>query len=531
MGVLDGISVDIIGDKFEPESVAYLPSRWEMRHMVQLSISQMENTKNQLWSEIQGHESTTNVQTKSRIARIRKIVGRDVDERTFSQRLPDDYAFMLDDSDVVAGLAHVLVAYRLRYAQELEGGLTRSEIFEKIGPAPWDMINSSFQIAEFPYRVISPVGTPIAGTYQLELENPLNGHRIHPGDLSSGEKMLLVLMLWLYKSQRKGGFPKLFLLDEPDAHLHPSLTRQFLSVIKEVLVERHGVRVILSTHSPSTVALAPSGSVFEMSRSQPRIQPSKSSAATVGLLTAGLVVVSAGSRLVLVEDESDVSFYECIRDVLSDYGPSKDPRAIKPVPSVVFLRASNGARAEKVGGGCTVVIAWVNKFDQPPLNEIVRGVIDHDDGNMPTSRVRVLGRFSIENYLLDPLVVFCLLSSVGLAPPVSGQRISSGDEHLIRELPEATLTDLVAAVTTRVEQHLPDLSPVDTVRKLVSFTNGKKIEYPAWVLGRRGHNLLPAFQSAFGGAKQINQPRLEQAIRRLRLIPVELADIFDELQS
>ena len=531
-GALDGIDVKITGDAFGPESVAYLPSRWEMTPAVHLGISQMQQAKGQLWNEVRQQQTTTDIRTKSRIARIQKIVGNNgQDQHTFSQSLPDDYAFMLDDSDVVAGLAHVLVAYRLRFAEELERNFSRDEIAAKLGPAPWDVINEAFQVADFPYRVVSPTGTAIAGTYKLELENHLNRHRIQPGDLSSGEKMLLVLVLWLYKSQHQGSFPRLFLLDEPDAHLHPSLTRQFLSVIKEVLVERHGVRVILTTHSPSTVALAPPGSVFEMSRSQPRIQPSKSSAATVGLLTAGFVVVSAGSRLVLVEDESDVSFYECIRDVLSDYGPSRDPRAIKPVPSVVFLPASRGTGAAKVGGGSTVVTQWVDKFDQPPLNEIVRGVIDHDGSNAPTNRTRVLGRHSIENYLLDPFVVFCLLSSAGRAPAVAGLPISIGDEHLIRELPEETLVTLITAVRGCVEPLLANPSPADTLKKTVSFTNGKNVDYPAWMLDRRGHDLLPAFQAAFGGPGVVNPPRLEQAVRRLRLIPVELADIFDALQA
>lgn len=503
-----------------------------MTPAVHLGIAQMQQAKEQLWNEVQQHHATTDIRTKSRIARIQKIVGVNRhDQRSFAQSLPDDYAFMLDDSDVVAGLGHVLVAYRLRFAEELERNLSRSDITAKLGPAPWDVINEAFQVADFPYRVVSPTGTAIAGIYKLELENHINGHRIQPGDLSSGEKMLLVLVLWLYKSQHQGNFPRLFLLDEPDAHLHPSLTRQFLSVIKEVLVERHGVRVILSTHSPSTVALAPPDSVFEMSRTQPRIQPSKSSAATVGLLTAGMVVVSRGSRLVLVEDESDVSFYECIRDMLCDFGPSRDVRAIKPFPSIVFLPASRGVGASKIGGGSTVVTAWVNKFDQPPLNEIVRGVIDLDGGNTATTRVRVLGRHSIENYLLDPFVVFCLLSSVGRAPSVSGLTISIGDEHLIRELPELTLLSIVTAVTCSVEPLLANPSAADTQRRAVAFTNGKNVDYPAWTLDRRGHDLLPVFQAAFGGAGLINPPRLAQAIRRLRLIPVELADIFDALQA
>ena len=43
------------------------------------------------------------------------------------------------------------------------------------------------------------------------------------------------------------------------------MTRHLLNVIKDVLVERYNVRTILTTHSPSTVALAPADSIFVMS--------------------------------------------------------------------------------------------------------------------------------------------------------------------------------------------------------------------------------------------------------------------------
>ena len=530
---LSGLELSVAGDSFGPESVAYLPSRWEVTPAAHVGIPQMQQARDQLWNEVYQHgHNLSDIRAVTKRARIKKLLGdRPTDQESFKRRLPDDYAFMLEDGDVVAGLAHVLVAYRLRMAEGLEQGRSKDEIRKSIGPAPWDVINEAFQAADFPYEVVSPVGTPIAGIYELKLQSKLSGDRIPPGDLSSGEKMLLVLVLWLYNSQHHGRFPKLLLLDEPDANLHPSMTRQFLNVVNEVLVAKYGVRVIMTTHSPSTVALAPEGSVFEMSRASPRIQKSRSVAETVGLLTAGLVVVSPGSRFVLVEDQLDVDFYETIRQLLSDFGPSRDPRAIRPAPSLIFVPASRGKRVEKVGGGSSVVAGWVNKFDAPPLSEIIRGVIDRDNGNAATSRIEVIGRHSIENYLLDPLVVFCLLSSAKRAPAIDGVQISTGDEHLIREQPDEVLTAIVTAIAKMVQPLLQGLKEEETHTRVVQFTKGSQARYPAWILDRRGHDLMPLFQSAFGGAGVITPLRLEQSIRRLRLIPTELVDIFDRLQG
>lgn len=529
VGLFDGIDLQVTGASFPPESVAFLHNRWEMTPQVHIGIPQLQQAKDQMWNEFQQGQQTYDFRQNARKARLRKIQGAH-DHASFKQRLPEDFSFMLEDSDVVAGLAYVFVNYRLRYAEELERCLPNDAIKDKLGPAPWDVLNQAFKVAGFPFSVVSPTLTPIADNYKLELATD-TGERLQPGDLSSGEKMLLVLVLWLYNSQHYGQFPKLLLLDEPDAHLHPSMTSQFLKVIKDVLVDRFGVRVIMTTHSPSTVALAPENSLFVMSCTQPRIKPSNSTANTVGLLTSGLVVVSASTRYVLVEDEGDVAFYGTIREILSDYGPSRDERAIQPSPSVVFLPASNGRGQNKTGGGASVVTTWVNKFDQAPLSEVIRGVIDRDQGNVSVDRIGVLGRYSIENYLLDPLVVYCLLSSANQAPSAHGLTLTSGDEYRIRSLPEADLQRLADSVIQVVEPTLGNLTPQDKNLETVTFTNNKKVSYPSWVLQFRGHDLLTKFQTALGGAGTISPPRLLQSIRTLRLIPVELADIFDKIQG
>jgi energy-coupling factor transporter ATP-binding protein EcfA2 len=438
---------------------------------------------------------------------------------------------MLDEADVTLGLTHVFLAYRLRAAEALEAGTALVDIPKMLGPAPWDVLNETFQVAEFPYQVVSPVGTKLLDPYEIFLEDPAAKQRLRPIDLSSGEKVLLGLVLWLYNSQHHGRFPRLFLLDEPDAHLHPSMTRHLLGVIKEVLVERHNVRTIMTTHSPSTVALAPAQAVFEMSRTKPRILPSTSQAATIGLLTAGLVTVSPSTRYVLVEDEDDVKFYGVVRDILTDYGPSRDPQAINPAPTIVFLPASTGTGKGKVAGGKSVVQGWVDKFDQPPLDELVRGVIDRDTANAATTRVAVLGRYSIENYYLDPFVVFGVLLDARLAPAVANVSISAGDEHRVRSMDAASLQAIVNAIRSAVEPTLASQGAIDTSLRTVTFTNAKSVEYPAWMLDYRGHDLLSVYQSLFGGADVISPPRLERSLRRTRLIPSELAKIFHNLQT
>jgi hypothetical protein len=367
--------------------------------------------------------------------------------------------------------------------------------------------------------------------YELKFQDARTARPLNAVDLSSGEKVILQLALWLYTSQQYNRFPRLFLLDEPDSHLHPYLTRQFMDVMNEVLVEKYNARIILTTHSPSTVALAPEESIFEMWRDAPRIRRPKSRADTIGLLTAGLVIVSPSSRYVLVEDSEDVTFYNAVRDILSDYAPSRDPRPLRLSPSLIFLPASLGQGKNKVGGGKNVVAQWVEKFDAPPLHELFRGIIDLDSGNVSTPRVHVIGRYSIENYLLDPFVVFGFLLTQSLAPVIPGINISAGDKHLIRTLPENQLQAIVEAIAKSIQSSISNLTALEKTRRPVLFTNGKSVQYPMWMIERRGHELLPIYQSAFGGTRVITPPRLVQSLRRVRLITDELAEIMRNLQN
>ena len=65
---------------------------------------------------------------------------------------------------------------------------------------------------------------------------------------------------------------------------------------------------------------------------------------------------------------------------------------------------------------------------------MIRGIIDLDSGNVGATRVLVTSRYILENYQLDPLVVFGIRIEEQKAPPLSGVSVSAEDEHLMREL-------------------------------------------------------------------------------------------------
>lgn len=533
MGADLPVEVQLIGDGYGPEEIGFVPSTGRFSGG---GVSSLANLAQQRQEVVQfaknihsyGHDISATI-------RARRALGRlggnphGISEEELIKRLPDDFIFAIDDIDISTGLAHVFMAHRFKILEALERGTPGQDGQGKaLGPAPWDVVNETLQVAGFPYEVISPTQTKIIDHYELRLRDIGTGVEIPMRDLSSGEQVLLQLVLWLFTAGKSGAFPRLLLLDEPDAHLHPSMTTQFLDVISEVLVNRHGVRVVMTTHSPSTVALAPESSIFQMERGASVVMKVNDRAGIISVLTAGLVTVSPASKFIFVEDEDDVAFYDAVYAVLSDHGPSRDPMALRPAPSMAFIPASVGAGAAKIAGGSSIVEKWVGKLDAEPLLGTFCGIIDRDSGNVGDSRVHVIGRYSFENYLLDPLNVFCLLLEDGTAPSVAGIQISSGDEHLLRLQPDNVLQAISDVITGRMEAKAPALATSASVN--VTYSVGKQIVVPSWVVDYRGHDLLPIAQSVFGSPRTVTPPRLIRALRRGRLLPSELATLLATIQ-
>src|SRR5690349_11641178 len=134
------------------------------------------------------------------------------------------------------------------------------------------------------------------------------------------------------------------------------------------------------------------------------------------------------------------------------------------------------------------------------------GVLDRDNGNQPSARIKVIGRYSFENYLLDPINVFGLLLENGTSPPVHGVTVTSGDEHNLRALSKDSLQAISDAITSKVESLSSALATSPRIE--VEYTRGGKVEVPNWVINHRGHDLLPIYQAAWGNPQLLNPPRL-----------------------
>lgn len=432
--------------------------------------------------------------------------------------------------------------YRYRVTQEGDKTVTylRDEDFiSRYGPKPWEIINEIFAKAGLPYVLNHPSG-PSESKFELRLVDPSRSElSIAIEDLSFGERIILSIALMLYQTTsgtRLARIPKLLLLDEVDAPLHPSFTRILLDTLKTTLVDQHGLQIVLTTHSPSTVALAPDDSLYELQR-QPRILKSVTRAHAVQILTSGFITVMPTSRIVVVESSFDSITHAKLHESIVEVG------AISATPPLSFVPAS------KVGddgsnGGSAQVENWAPKLDSV-LKEIgFRGLIDRDDGRIAVGVVKVLNRYSIENYLLDPLTIAALLIKDGVIGGFTNCPISDMNVHKLTSLGVEALQRLVDDVVGWLETDHAILTAQCPNRFDVKYLFGSEISMPCWVRDFRGHDLETLCKQTLNPMcdkikRPIILPARDSLARVLEMqtkclpsiIPTDLRDIYGALKS
>ncbi len=525
----------------EPHEVIYLSGEWQLDRVGETTIANLTQELNDHYQKLKAkvnHGEIKRSQPRLHAALMKVIeeTGKEPEEVTFNEfkeRFPEIY--FEHHNQLSQKIGEVFVKYRLDEIDLLAEGKSREEIIEDIKEPPWVTMRSILDIAKLPFDINDPSTNKIPDPFVLELTDRTSNMKVPFNLLSSGEKVLMSLVFHLYSSRAKNVFPKLFLLDEPDAHLHPSMSRVFIDIMNKVLVDEFRVQVIMTTHSPSTVALSPEESLFVASKTGNRIQKTTKDAA-LKLLTAGVPSFSVNyenRRQVFVESKNDVGYYEGIYRRILEY--------LEPEVSLTFissgevytgsdgLPSSNSAQVENA----TNVLRVAG-------NNFVFGLIDRDEDNQGSAFVKVLGtgsRYSIENYLCDPILVAYLLWRE--------KKISNVELGLSKERKHLDILTCDDVELQLIAKHIIDrvrsiIGPTTETMKQVSYLSGRSVQIPDWYLDYHGHGLEDQLVAAFpqlGAIKSNKENGLKNAIIEIviddfpELTPVDIAETFKLLQS
>lgn len=418
--------------------------------------------------------------------------------------------------------------------------LSEQEFRKQHGEPPWDFLNNVLEAANLDFHINKPDEYEDR-PYEPILTDKLRGNIVKFADLSSGEKILMSFALCLYYAEDRRqlvDYPKILLFDEIDAPLHPSMTQSLLNTIQDVLINHHKIKVIFTTHSPSTVALAPEDSIYIMNKTgENRLQKTTKDNA-LAILTSGVPTLSIdyeNRRQVFVESQYDVEFYEKIYQKLKSY----------LIAGISLNFISSGVRGND-DANCDQVKKVVTQLYNKGGNKTVYGIIDWDLKNNESDRVKVLGqgnRYSIENYIFDPLLLAAFLLKDKIIQR-SDIGLNENETYTdIAKLDNIRLQKIADFIVDKIRKELPH--PNEEKINQCEYIGGQIINLPVWFLNIQGHELEEKLRgktkqdkAIFPELKRFHQePQLKVEILKTvaddipELLSKDFIDLFHKIQN
>lgn len=359
--------------------------------------------------------------------------------------------------------------------------LSKKEFEEKFGIPPWDFVNKILLETNIPYEVNSPIGTRMESNFTFKLKDRVAGFEISSMDLSTGEKVLMSLALAIYNTGGDLGKPDILLLDEPDAGLHPSMSKMMVDVLNKNIVLENKIPTVISTHSPTTIIASDGIAIYQMIRGNniPTKIPTQQALEILSSDIPFLKISNDKRRQVFVESKFDVNYYELLTNIYS---------RIEPLPSEpIYLPARTS-----IGSNCTDVIEVVNNLSNNG-NDQVYGIIDWDKSNPSKGRIIVLGeneRYAIENYLLDPLLMGLLF--------IRERKLNFSDFSLTAYSNYSDINKLTESdAQLIIDKVLADLGLFTANLKQYNLQNGWALDVTQEFNLHQGHDLEALYKSKY----------------------------------
>lgn len=431
-------------------------------------------------------------------------------------------------------IATIFLAYSDAIARNLmhigaksSEALTDIEFENQYGPPPWDLVNDTLCRCGLDFHISHPDPLKSHHGYNPKITKRTSQAQIQFSDMSSGERVLISLALCLYNisdSKIITKKPRMVLFDEIDAVLHPKMSQIAVDVINDNIVKRAQVPVFMTTHAPTTVAVAPEESVHVITEG---INIEKCGrqraiyALTYGIPT--LAIDYSGRRQVFVESDNDVKYHESIYTILR--------ASLNSERSLHFIATGVRSSAGDINSGCDNVIRIVNDL-RISGNQSVYGLIDWDKKNKCGENIYVIGgdtHYSIENLILNPLALGALLL---MEIPQIRNDINFNQFDLFND--PSGKSQLVAEYIINA---INNTKTPDMANSIVSYNGRFTCQYPTIYCTMPGHELERLILKRFPILNRLgnHEDSLKSAvIERVfaicpKLIPAAFQTTYDEI--
>lgn len=428
----------------------------------------------------------------------------------------------------------------------------------KHGRAPWVIINEILkdelelnwylEQSESLYEDIKPV----------KFKSSENDAEINIQHLSDGEKTILWITCALINHTLNRSSLEncqLILLDEPDAFLHPKMIHCFISVVKKMSDEL-GCDVLMSTHSPTTVALAKECSVYNVT---PKMVTHVSQDRAIKDLLDGvnyIAVSPENRRTVYVEGYVDRLIYEMLftccyeNNLLSsdltvqfiEAAPRTDLQYLLNKIQQHWKDASEEeikTLAEEINGqgSCSSVKGQVSAFRYND-DSTIYGIIDRDKNNKSENGLIVLcgnDFYAIDNVILNPVAVLFFLYQEFSQEKIFKNVFKELDYSLI-DIIQST-DNLSKAIIVLCQYVFPKENP-DLVN--IKFIDGNSYDLSKTWIDNNGHNLETKLKEKFiflNNQKFKKEGKLKEHVAKLmcnvykaKFYPISLLSTFDSIK-
>lgn len=460
-----------------------------------------------------------------RIIKFNEIKFSDIEEDHFKKTPFNEYALNIGDFESLK-IENIFYSYYHRRNNNkiahwykaggyYENDSVPDSVFAEENTPPWELLNRFFIQNNLPFEFRAPSFDkfhPHTGIsfsfYHKKFDTEIKFNQV-----SSGERKIISLLLMKYNIKTYGTKikkPKLMLLDEPDLGLHPDVLKLLIDTLMDEFIEQLDIKVIMTTHSPTAIALSPEESLYEIKNGSQSSLKSVTKDYALNLLTGKIPNLSIdykNHRQVFVESPYDLEYYQKLNDVLST--------EYRYTYKLYFMTHQLGK------GDCNQVKHAVERLSDSGMNTCY-GIIDWDKKNITSEKIIVHGervRYSIENFLCDPLFIAMLFLKENGANNIYSE-LGFSDHYNYGNLAnenEERLQEVCNWVIEKVKTQKPMYKLSDETTEF-KYINGKKIVVPVWYAETQGHELEKDVINSFDSLKN----RYSSAPQRLKSVLIKV---------